>query len=91
MTISDCRHRALALPPLPPLPRLATPRGFDLLNVGAGLQPVATFATCFEKVFEIEELRESFSVLGGKGGKPGYAAHGVLRAMQKSASQRAPH
>jgi hypothetical protein len=74
MTVSDCRHRALALPPLPPLPplpRLATPSGFDLLNVGEGLQPVATLATCFKKVFEIEQLRESFSILGGKGGKTG--------------------
>lgn len=87
MTNSDWRHRALTMPPSS---RFATPRGFDLLSVGAGLQPFATHATCFEKVFLIEELRESFSVLGGKGGKPGFAAHGVQRALQKSASQRAP-
>jgi len=87
MTISDWHHRALALPPLP---RLARPRVFDLLSGGGGLEPVATLATCFEKVFEIEELREIFSVLGGKGGKPGYAAHGVQCELQKSTSQRAP-
>jgi hypothetical protein len=55
-----------------------------------GVEPVAILATCFEKIFEIEELRERFSVLGGKGGKPCYAAHGVQRELQKSASQRAP-
>ena len=56
MTISDWRHRTLALPPLP---RLATPCGFDLLSVGAGLRRFATLATCFEKVIKIE-VRESF-------------------------------
>ncbi len=84
MTLNDWCHRALALPPLP---RLAIPRGSDLLSGGAVLQPFATLATCFEKVFEIEELRESFSVLCGKGGKPGCAAHGDLCAMQNSAPQ----
>jgi hypothetical protein len=49
-------HRTLALPPLP---RLATPRDFDLLSVGAGLQPVATIATYFEKLSK-KDLRESF-------------------------------
>ena len=57
MTSSDWHRQALALPPLP---RLATPRGFALLRGGEGLQPLATLATCFKKVIEIEELRESF-------------------------------
>ena len=56
MTISDWRHRTLALPPLP---RLATPCGLVLVRVGAGLQPFATLATCFEKVIKTE-VRESF-------------------------------
>ena len=76
---------------LPPLPRLATTGGLRLLRGGAGFESVATLATSFKKIVEIKEYGESFSVLGGKGGKPGYAAHGELRAMQKSAPQRAPH
>jgi hypothetical protein len=74
------------------LPRLATPCGFDLVSVSGGSQSLATLATtCFEKVLGAEQLRESFSIFSGKGGKSGYAAQGDLRAMQKSASQRAPH
>ena len=56
MTISDWRNRTLALPPLP---RLATPRGLVLVRVGAGFKPFATLATYFEKVIKIE-VRESF-------------------------------
>ena len=44
---------------LPPLPRLATPRGLVLVRVGAGFKPFATLATYFEKVIKIE-VRESF-------------------------------
>ncbi len=75
---------------LPPLPRLATTGGLRLLRGGAGFEPVATLATSFKKIVEIKEYGESFSVLGGKGGKPGYAAHGELRAMQKSAHPKSP-
>jgi hypothetical protein len=75
----------------PSLPLLATPSGFDLLRLGAGLQPVATLATYFDKLFEELELRESFSVLGGIGGKSDFIAHGDQCAIQKSATERAPH
>lgn len=81
-------HRTLALPPLP---RLATPRDFDLLSVGASLQPVATIATYFKKLSKKRPQRK-FSVLGGNVGKPAchsFPAHGDLRAMKKSASSRA--
>jgi hypothetical protein len=88
MTSSDTVHKELELPPLP---SLATPCGFDLVSVSGGSQSLATLATCFEKVLGAEQLRESFSIFSGKGGKSGYAAQGDLRAMQKSASQRAPH
>ena len=56
MALCQVSHRTLALPPLP---RLATPRGFDLLSVGAGLQPVATIATYFKKLSK-KDLKESF-------------------------------
>jgi hypothetical protein len=88
MAFREGSHRTLALPPLP---RLATPRGFDLLRVGVGLQPVATIATYLKKLSKKKTLRK-FSVLGGIGGKPAchpFPAHGVLRAMKKPASSRA--
>ena len=87
MAFREGSHRTLALPPLP---RLATPRGFDLLRGGVGLQPVATIATYLKKLSKRSQTK--FSVLGGNGGKPAchpFPAHGVLRAMKKSASSRA--
>ena len=77
------------LPPLPPLPRLATTGSLRLVRGGASFEPVATLATFFKKIVEIKEYGESFSVLGGKGGNHGYSAHGVLRVFPKSVSERA--
>ena len=71
----------------PPLPRLAAPRGCNLLSLGAGLHPFATLATYFEKLLKKVKLKESFSVLGGIGGKAGFTAHGDQCAIQKSATQ----
>jgi hypothetical protein len=73
------------------LPRLAAPRGFGLLSVGAGLQPVATLATGFEKLLKKVKLKESFSVLGGNCGKSDFTAHGDQCAIQKLAPKRALH
>jgi hypothetical protein len=86
MALCEVSHRTLALPPLP---RLATPRGFDLLSVGPDLQPVATIATYFKKLSKKRPQRK-FSVLGGNGGKPACPpAQGELRSLTKSASSRA--
>ena len=74
---------------LPPLPRLATTGGLRLVRGGASFEPVATLATSFKKIVEIKEYGESFSVLRGKGGNPGYSAHGVLRVFPKSVIERA--
>jgi len=76
-------------PALPHLPRLTTTGGLILVRVGAIFEHVATLATSFKKIVEIKEYGESFSVLGGKGGNPGYSAHGVLRVFPKSVSERA--
>ena len=56
MAFCEGSHRTLALPPLP---RVATPGGLDLLSVGAGLQPVATIATYFKKLSK-RRPQESF-------------------------------
>ncbi len=83
--------RAFRLSLLPLMPRLATYPGLVRVSAGAGFKPVATLATSFKKVKEIEEYRENFSDLGGKGGNPGYCAHGVLCALPKAITERAPN
>ena len=76
-------------PALPHLPRLTTTGGLIFVRVGAIFEHVATLATSFKKIVEIKEYGENFSILRGKGGNPGYSAHGVLRVFPKSVSERA--